>query len=99
MNGLVRKQVMYTHMDLAHKGHVDFGQWLGPVHARRACPILPCPGTIKTQKKATWKPLSTMMPLVVGGIGAGITTIGTFHIRIPYLVGALTDQILPFYGQ
>jgi len=80
---------MRMHMDFAHKGHVDFGQWLGPVHARRACPIVPCPGTIKRQKKATWKPLSTMIPLVLGGIGAGITTIGTFHIRIPYLVGPL----------
>ncbi len=30
---------MHTHMDFAHKGHVDFGQWLGPVDPRRACPL------------------------------------------------------------
>jgi hypothetical protein len=30
---------MRTHVDFAHNGHVDFGQWLGPVDPRRACPL------------------------------------------------------------
>jgi hypothetical protein len=46
--------------------------------SQKSLSIVPCKGTIKRQKKATWKPLSTMMPLVLGGIGLASQPLAPF---------------------
>ncbi len=46
--------------------------------SQKSFSIVSCKGTIKRQKKATWKPRTTIMPLVLGGIGLGSQPLAPF---------------------
>jgi hypothetical protein len=79
----------------AHNGHVDFGQWLGPGRSQKSLSIVPCKGTIKRQKKATWETTTKYYKAAcTWWNSAGITTIGTFHIRIHTLRGPYRSFLL-----
>jgi hypothetical protein len=86
---------MRSHVAFAHNGHVDFGQWLGPGRSQKSLSIVPCKGTIKRQKKATWETTTKYYKAAcTWWNSAGITTIGTFHIRIHTLRGPYRSFLL-----